>query len=363
MAIVVTGGVLVNGVNSYAQVVVDSDTADITAQVGNINPGPTSTGTIIKPTPEPIPPALEPMVTINAPAGTEQKNQTINGQQEVVWIFKYDRPYFYGITNIPSALITLTITGAERLSATSNATLDGKWDWKAPLPLKAGEYNIVATASYPLDSSVNATASLYFNIQLDNDETAPSDTATPSKPTTPSKPGTMEPPVAPESGTSFALQLVIPKEFKEIRAGDSFLAKLSVTPTPPLDGKSEDLPVLFVIQNQAGDVVTENKEMLIITGDMVFNKTFYTSQKLATGTYTLYAISKNADQTVIASDSFEIKIEPAAAPLQIYKPINIALVTSSIGLMLLFMIIAFFEYRRVSALTKIIRQLSPNSQP
>jgi hypothetical protein len=73
-------------------------------------------------------------------------------------------PLFTGTTNIPNALIQITIGPGTIISATTSANQNGYWFWQTPEKLPPGHYDATVIATDPINGAITATVSANFQI-------------------------------------------------------------------------------------------------------------------------------------------------------------------------------------------------------
>lgn len=110
------------------------------------------------------------------------------------------RPIFTGTTSMPGA--TMVVTIGTSFVAQFSANGNGYWEWKPPYGVPSGSQTFTVTATDPLDSTRQATASLRFDILKRDEETGSKQ----SKGVSPPKPG------APTQAFASPLQFVLTVE-------------------------------------------------------------------------------------------------------------------------------------------------------
>jgi len=78
------------------------------------------------------------------------------------------RPIFSGTSNIPNAIIDISILSALEISGQTIANLNGYWTWSPPQDISLGDHTLFVTATDPLDSSRTATDQLDFTAVENN---------------------------------------------------------------------------------------------------------------------------------------------------------------------------------------------------
>lgn len=107
------------------------------------------------------------------------------------------RPIFTGTTSMPNALMLVTV--GTSFVAQFSANANGYWEWKPPYGVPSGSQTFSVTATDPLDSTREATATLRFDI-LKRDDTGGGGSKAPA--TAPGKSGT-------ETGIAIPIQFVL----------------------------------------------------------------------------------------------------------------------------------------------------------
>jgi hypothetical protein len=334
----------------------------LTAQVGNINPGPTVSspgdpGGIQEP--EQPKPALPPEITVDPIPQSEIITRSLDGQLTVFYKIKNQFPFFYGSSNIAKGLVTLDVQGPTKIFATTHVDGNGKWSWQAPIPFALGEYAVTIRATSQSDPLLTASKTIHLIIEAESQ----SDQKPPANPpkAQPGKQPSNNIPTLPEefNEDTIEISLSIPRESKTITPGGTVIAKITIHSSAV--NKKVQLPLLFTIQDGGEKIIYQGTESFEISQEFTtITKSFYASSSLANGEYTINALAKLKEKVLIASDTFSIIPDTTGAGL-VNKPPGQTATTLAVlfgGVASLFVAIAFFEYRRVLGLTRMIQKLS-----
>ncbi len=280
-------------------------------------------------------------VTLYAEPGISQEKKVRNDKKELVsvFVFSVNQPIFYGETNIPNATLFLNVFGGpSAFRSTFIAGSDGKWMWKSPEALKPGSYAIRVTASDPLGEFKPAEATLAFVIP----------------------PGAvLPPPVIPvkPSGEVFDVFVQVSPHSKVVYPGQEVVVATQLTGFGTPD-KAEKVSVNFVVVNPSGDQVLSTVEVVEVRGTGIFLKSFYPHPDGPAGPYRVIVRVHKQGELASSYDTFEVKgrgIVPVGAGTLVDVTLLFQIL---LVLFLLFTIIAYFEYNKVSVLSRYIRKVS-----
>lgn len=324
-----------------------SDEVTISARIGDVEPGPTvigGGGSGGGPVPIANPPVTEPTQPIEEPK-VDLESLMPDAQQQVidspagpikVYIFNTRRPPFKGVTSMPFALIFLEVHSDFVLHGTAQADEKGRWQWYPPEDIAPGPHKLLVTTVDPNNPARVARASLDFYIETN----APSKTPKP---------------IVPVSNAFFkelfGIFLTIPSQYKAVAAGDNVVADLRLYS----QGDTVTKDIKYSVVGPDNDVVLEVSETLPLGEEIAFKKTFITHPGARAGTYTIHVKVPNLINTAVASDKFLI-LSPPTGLAGTSVPTTPLMIEMLLALLLLFIVLTIFAYRRVLVLTRRIRE-------
>lgn len=334
-----------------ADEVTDSDTVQITANVGGVNPGPTSTtGSIIRP------PAStdNPTVTIVAEPQGQIPGRNIGSTTVPVqaYVFPTQQPSFSGTTSVSNGLVFLFIDGPVDLNSTARADEHGYWSWQSPDVLPQGTYFIRAVVFDSYDLTRSGSTSVYFVVELPKvpvepgQPSQPEAPTQPGQPTTPGQPTQGGPPVIPPSETDgklFGIFYEVLPQYKTTEAETKVVGW--VTLVSNTGEQVEDQDVYYTVISPQGKVILETKDTISFSQQAQFLKTFNIAPMTKSGEYTVRVSSTYNGIESVTSDKFTLKDPIAVASVAPQGP---AVIWSLLILLfLLFIILMIIAYRYV----------------
>lgn len=274
-----------------------------------------------------------------------------------IFEFPNSYPAFEGSSNIANALVFLQINGPNNLTSTVALDKDDKWWWQSPVALTPGSYHITATAQSQAEPSIQATADLYFIIPPPLSQ-QPTQSGQPA-PTLGKPPGqkagapNATPVPAGQGGLSVRVE--IPEHFKTIAPGDELVIfttvyRFGVKP------KNNMVEIRYRIEDSQHKLIVGATERMPVADKSSIVKSFLTSPLLAQKTYTVIAQINYDNGLAVSSDSFVVQGKPTVGFIANTKIDLTALIWAFFALILLFCIIAFFEYQKVKLVSMRIRQ-------
>lgn len=373
-AIGVAGSTLIFNQNKVeAFDITQQDTVAITATVGDVTPGPVIVpggGGGTPPVPIPPPNLPAPTVTVNPePFGKiPQQTVTINGQQQLVYVFPNSKPAFSGTTTIPGALIYLYFSGDHPFTSTTYANSQGQWLWQAPGELADALYTLTVTAQDPRYPSVKASKTLQFIISKI------------AKPQTPdnNQPPVFIPPVGNgqnpnQSGSNsalgnnanfgidqFAIFVDLGPKYNSVYPGQKIVATIRLLDNRRQSKLRQQL-VSYVITGPDGKTVLEATDEFSFDRDLIFQKSFATNPAARIGAYRITVKAADGNNETIASSNFDIHQPVVIASVEDSIPKTLAAVPNSlwyllIPLFVIFLVVAGGTYYKVYLLTAALKK-------
>ena len=343
-ALWISYGIFVVMMDAQAGNLLEQGSVTVTAFVGQINTlpsGPSQTAGAVIPPPVlqmPQDPKISVVFKNSLPGNTK-----INGKNVATNIYNSQFPEAFGQTNIPGAIIFLTLNGPTNFQSTARTDKDGNWSWQIGEPLNPDFYKITIIAQNPNYPTTFAKISSSLLIQI----TGLQFPALPNKiQITPQLLG---------QGNLYNVLIGLPEKFHQIFAGDQLTVQIKFIGLAT-QTKAVTLPVEFVIQGPDGSIILDSTENLQISNQLMLDKSFYTSPELPSGRYKITVRLTSEKLTATSSDFFEIKQRLEQTKV---KPINFSpIIESLMAILFLFCFVIYFEFSKVNTLTKTIKKVS-----
>jgi len=250
-----------------------------------------------------------------------------------VYLMPDSHPAFLGTTNLKSGFIYINVDGPAAFYSFTQADNTGNWSWQSPETLPAGNYLITATAEDPFNSARSASARLNFAV------------------------GKVQPaPAVPRPARpAIYLFLRVLPEYKVIMPGQPVsVAVLVINRT----GQGRQVAINYTITGERGPAADFSDTVAAPAGAEEFLKTFGTNPQSEPGSYAVAARVTFGGQMSVAADSFAIRlpIKPPALGRVMLDPATLLQIL--LVLFLLFAIIAYFEYNKVTVLSRFIKKVN-----
>jgi len=229
-------------------------------------------------------------------------------------------PKFYGITNMPNAVIEVVIMGETSVIATTTANQNGYWTWEPQNKLNYGTHTIWVTAIDPNDSARKKTASLKFKINTEeenkqkdeeNKKQAPAapvpGTAVPPTPILPISPGKPIPP-PPENISGLDLTVRVKNLDNVAYPGRKLLVETTINIVGKAANQQSELQYWIIDEND--NEVFRDSEKAFIGGDMTIGKDLMIPRLLKPGKYKIQTDVMYQGTRYIAEDAFTLKEVP-----------------------------------------------------
>lgn len=325
-------GAHVQAINEGPEVVVDNGGGGGSPSVP---PGNTSI---------PVPPGSLQAPWISADitiAGAVTRTILVNEQPVTEYVINTQFPVFQGKTNIKNPLVTLDIASSYHIKA-SVKPVGEDWLWKVPQPVTPGHHVLTVTAIDTQVPEIFASTTLYFAVEL-----APGQAI--------QQPSNLNPGIS-STRTLYSVDVTIPEKFKQVRPGSEIAATVKLSGIGQAD-HSAVVVVQYQVQDVNGQDIIQSAETLAVPGDITYLKSFSTSPQLADGRYTVVVSVSSKNAIVTSSDYFELESPAPVATVQ--APQNNGMLFALLSAMLLlFIMIAYWEYNKVKVLTLAIRHLT-----
>ena len=379
---------------SLQEVHADSDDTAVSVTIPDINPGPstpvvtgpsiTTSGPVTGGGTSPItPPPTNTQASMVTVLPNPAQGQYVSG----VFNFVVPNPTFFGTTNIRSATILLQINASPLLDSTTTADQDGNWVWQTPVFMNNGSYSVTVYAEDPISSSIHALNQLYFTVHTS--KIIPPQTTGPEPPSGTKPPVVVSPgggyttgkPIAgsgnqlggngntipqpvvtppanpPEFVLGTRITMSIPNSSKKIQPGQEVIANIGIeqygTQHPP-----RELLLEYIIEDSSGTAIADSYEMVSVAGTLDFTKSFYTYSQTPSGEYRIVVKAVVSNVLETASDTFTIQGR-AVLPITATTAIDYTFIAQAFGgLILLFLIILYFEFSHILILSKKIKKVS-----
>lgn len=365
---------------SRAASITDSQTVTLTAYVSGISSGPTTPnptpgGTIStggsssgpsEPSPTPVPsPSTVPANTAQLTAATlsiapftgqvsTTEQVTVGKTTMNVPVFTTNRPRFMGSTNIPYAHVTVTLVADTEITGTSTADANGSFIWESAPLERSGLYTVKMTVTNPSDPTRQTSSSFDFISSFTPPNTANS--------ANPSAVAQFLPPAF-TGQTLFDVYATVATPDKHVQAGQQVQLNLELLDLSGLN-KQLDVPLEFIVEDGDGTIVLQSSETVAVEGTKSFTKIFYTAANTPPGQYLVLAEVPSQKSYAVGSDTFIIDPPTSAAVATTSangqsagNGIPLLTAQASIGLIIFFLFVAYFEYHSIRALSGSIRKV------
>ena len=401
MTMVIIGLTLIIGLSlgmygSLQEVHADTDDVSVSVTIPDINPGP-STPVVTGPSITGSGPATGNGSSPIVPPTTTQASMVnvlpdpAQGQYVAgVFNFAVSNPTFFGTTNIRSASMIFEIDSSPLLDGTTTADSDGNWVWQTPVFMNNGSYTVMVYAEDPMSSSIHAVTQLYFTVAVPTKLVIPPQTTGPEPPSGTKPPVVVSPggsthksgtgtgsgshqsggngntnpqpiiispgnPPAFVSGTT--ITLAIPNTSKKIQPGQEVVANIGIEQYGTQNAPKE-LLLEYIIEDSSGTAIADSYEMVMVAGTLHFTKSFYTYSQTPSGAYRIVVKAVVLDVLKTASDTFTIQGR-AVLPITATTTIDYTFIAQAFGgLILLFLIVLYFEFSHILILSKNIKKVS-----
>lgn len=282
--------------------------------------------------------------------GVSYKEVDMSGRKTTVPVFSSQFPSFRGQANMPNTVITLRLSGHVQVSGHTIAGQSGEWIWRSQEPVETGLQQLrvlVTHTQYP--DAISEELVFPFLVTLP-------EWYVPKQPKTSLyvyQPG--------NSGTLFDVFVSIPSQFQSIRAGDELAANVQFINFGRA-GHPVDVEVTYSIKDSKGEMVLESSETVAVATRLSLLKTFYTSESLEPGVYSVTVKVPSKDFIATATDAFTIQAkaltEQKSPAVVQQQPINYSVAFELLlGALFVFCLVAYFEYNKIMLLSRVIRQV------
>lgn len=224
-------------------------------------------------------------------------------------------PLFSGTTNIPNAIIDISVHSSQIIFATTHANSNGYWSWRAPEKLSTERHTIFVKSEDPDDPTRTASSSFSFIIKEEDNNNSGSTSEEKSSSESSSAPAQAPQQQAsstenqpPEAPVDFSLSLADDSVFQ----GKNLSAFIRInTLMPKYDGALAK--ILYKIVDQDGNEVFSFSENSVLSNGMLIPKDIAIPDYLKNDRYQLQTEISFGDYMIVNQRAFEIKLSPAVA--------------------------------------------------
>lgn len=286
-----------------------------------------------------------------------------NGNQSHIPIITSNTPMFYGNISIPHALIRIAVSSEQRFSTVIMADATGSWEWQPPEPLLDGEHHLVMMVYSPDGEYHLGEAQLEFLIDAETEN----ESITPNRINEPiAHPTSIE--VTDDNEIEnvitqiaqdilFDVRIQIPESSKYIQPGEDVSPQIALINFTRREG-AQDVSLTYTIFDSEGNEVLKQSETVAVATQLLFIKNFRTSLALKPGEYKLQVELPSSEFVAVSTDTFTVGDRPQVVfPGSMYTSVSLA-VQALIGLVLLFFLILYLEFRRYDSLGGFLRGLT-----
>ncbi len=265
----------------------------------------------------------------------------VDGQQVTEYVINTQFPSFHGQTNIKNAVVGLDIASSYHIKA-SVKPVGEDWYWKVPQPVSVGHHILTVSVGDTQVPEFFASTQFYFAVELPPGQAI-------------QQPANLNPSIS-STKNLYSVDVTIPEKFKQLRPGNEVAATIKLSGIGQSD-HSAVVVVQYQVQDANGQDVIQSAETLAVPGNISYLKSFSTSPQLAEGRYTVVVSVSSKNAIVTSSDYFELATPPVAAVTQ--APQNNGMLFALLSAMLLlFGMVAYWEYNKVKMLTAAIAHIS-----
>jgi hypothetical protein len=259
-------------------------------------------------------------------------------------IFSTQFPVFKGKSNLKNSVVFLEVHSTVIIHGTTFTDDNGNWEWNSPEPVSPGNHTLWVTIQDPNNSAFTVSGKLGFSVALAPNTAVKTSVPAQSLPTT-------------VVGNLFDVLVRIPSQFRTVQPGDDLIASIQLINFGSA-GKPVDVEVQYIIQDDSGNVVMQSSETVAVATKLSLLKSFRISPQIKQGSYQLLVRVPSQNIIATASDKFEVKGSPEIALGQSAK-IDYTVLFQALGLLLFFFLfVAYFEYNKVSMMSRFIKQVS-----
>ncbi len=330
-------------VPAKAASVSDSQSTGVAATVSSVNEGVTTPvagggggGWFYPPTTTPPTAGQAPKVTVRPdPQFSALKEIILGGQTQTLPVFIQGAVGFLGQTNILNALIAVEIQGPTPLRSSAYTDSNGNWVWRSGQNFAPGAYRVLVAAFSEQVPEISARATLDFYV---------------------GEPGTGAVLLPPKGGgLPYYIFVRVLDRFRLIVPGEQVAVKIKLLDLAT-EPAAKSVKIAYTVKNGSGLPVLETSETVHFTRSLTLLKTFYTHASLIPGKYTVEVTVPDSNPLFGAGDNFEVKGHPVILLTDnIYVDFTIVF-QALLVLLLLFGLVAYFEYTRVVVFTKMIAE-------
>ncbi len=278
--------------------------------------------------------------------GARVKNVILgNGVTERLPVFETQNPTFLGTSDIPNAIVIISIHSSQVIQATTYADSSGSWSWQSGEAVLPGVHTINLTVQDPNDPLIFAKESLRFYIN-------------PAAVAKPTPHYLQNPKFIPSlaSNNLFDVIVKIPQQFQTVSPGDELVASIKLINFGSA-GNPVDVIVQYIVEDSTGKIIMQSSQTMAVATQLSVLKTFYINPDLPEGTYKFTARVPSKDIIATSADSFTVK-GGVFLPLSSDGKVSYMIFFQALmALLFLFSLVLYFEYNKVSILSQIIKKV------
>lgn len=275
------------------------------------------------------------------------------------------RPTFSGTVDVPYALVRVQVFSSQSYTSVVQADSRGRWLWAPPEDLEEGDHLLVIQVFDPEGEALLSEETVYFALVAEEGAAvAPRQTARIEDGGLIAARPALPPRASPASAEGdfilpdilFDLRVSIPKDYRVIKAGSSVVAQVSLI-NFSRDGRAQDVTLYYKIVNPKDETILAQSETVAVATRFAFIKSFSTSLMLPQGRYQLIVELPYEGVTAVSSDTFEVS-EGAVVTLPGGASFGATLAMQTlVGFFLLFLMVLYFEFRRLDTIGGILRPI------
>jgi hypothetical protein len=259
-------------------------------------------------------------------------------------VYATQYPRFAGNVGISRAVIFIEVHSDYVIRSTTVADEAGNWSWEPDVAIPPGLHEARITVKDASGTAALMTSSVWFIVEIS--------AIAQVVPTIPA----LRLPSGGIVASAIDVVLTVPEAYREVTPGEQMVTNVkfirNVHSLEPIN-----VPVKYRIQDRDGKTIMDVDEVVEFINQLSILKTFYTASNLPAGNYKLTAIVPSEKFSASSSEIFSV-LDPAVAASTTDASNNNWLMFQVLGAFtLLFLMITYFEYRRVLTINNRIKQI------
>ena len=218
-------------------------------------------------------------------------------------------PLVTGKTNLRDAVIFIEVSDFPGVFYTTHANVRGAWEFTVPQPLAYGFHHLQITAVSPIDPTLRAGATFWFQVvQIPLVPPGPPPGVPPaiSPPVPAVPPSTLPVTTVPPSAELYDLRIEVPPSSAVVIPPSTLEVNTYITPLAPPPAGEELTTLVYRILDGSGQTVAREERQVLLGEPATIPITFRQPARLAPGEYVVQVELQRGEVTYIASDRFRV---------------------------------------------------------